>query len=480
MPNLLSQQVSFKIFCTSFLLFCGCGKSFNSDAESAKGTVKVQIIAPSSIAAEPSGNALPYSFADVELQNIFDLTSVSGAYAHFFTHASRVDQKIIGAQPKGQFLKDKDGVFRPRNFLSLQLATIYYHTQNLFKLESSLKIENPRSAPLKIILDTPIINSKQTDNNAFYEGSLDAIIFLKYSEEDLPLSLNGGVFAHEYFHSIFERIVLKQLKSNDLFSIPASINKISEHRTLDVNDFDLKAMATNLDSRQAAEAPIILSKDDVKWYYALLLKGFNEGLADYWGWSYVNDVSFIGHSLKQTRVTRKLDLKSQAKNNLQLLSDREMLSIVFQTYDSKFETQNQKLELINAFSYLLGTRFALFFKTYSETIQEERKLSKDETKKIVNQLVIDFIKGLSKNLSDVKVASTDSDLVSPYSLVYKFIAEQTLPNEKECIFLKTFIENDAKISNTLNCTSSSGAFKLNSKSSGEKPTVKDPEKVETQ
>lgn len=428
-----------------------CGKSFKSDAESTAGTVKIQIMAPSS---EPStsSESLPYLFATVELFNVYDLVSLSGRYAQFYTKAVRTDDELFGKQPRGQFLKNKDGVFIPKNYLSLQLATLYYHTQNLIKLEHSLSIEEPRKGPLKIVLETPVMNSSQNENNAFYEGSLDAIIFLKYSEGSLPLSLNGGVFAHEYFHSIFDRLVLKKLRNHELFTVPISINKINSKITLkDIKNIKL------------APSPFNLSPENVKWYYTLLLKGFNEGLADYWGWSYVNDSSFIGHSLPQAHRTRQLDLPSQNMDSLRLLSDAEMLSIVFQSSVQSSESKGDKLELINAFSYLLGSRVALFFKTFSELIQTERKLSSEDTQKTMNQLVLNFVKSLSNRLPELSLANDSSNLVNLYSLIYQFMASESWPNKLECDFVRLFLENDVKLANKLECTLSKEAFQLRAK-----------------
>lgn len=449
-------------FALSLGLLASCSKTNRGDAQSAEGTVKIQIIAPGSVNADPLA-PMPYSFAMVDLLNVYDLVSVSGKYAQFYTNASRKEQKVIGTQPHAQFLKSKDGVFHPRNYLSLQLATLYYHTQNLVRLEQSLKLDSPRTEPLKIILNTPVLNAKNSENNAFYESTLDAIIYLKYSEADLPLSLNGGVFAHEYFHSIFEKIVLKKLKTNDLFNVPVSINKISEPISADkIKKIDLTS-ATDSFRKKLANGPMVLSSELNKWYYALLLKGFNEGLADFWGWSYTKDISFISHSLPQTLATRKLDLNAQKITSLQLLSDADMLSIVFQTTDSKFDKAEEKLDLINAFSYMLGTRVALFFMAYSDLIKKERKLTSEATKIVMNQLVVDFVQSMSTTLSEVALAANNTELVTSYSLIYKFVATQILPNGPECEFLKTFLENDSKLGNTLECTAAATNFKLNQK-----------------
>ncbi|MBL7544764.1 MAG: hypothetical protein JNL11_13185 [Bdellovibrionaceae bacterium] len=437
-----------RTFSAIFLAFnlVGCGKSFKNDADLASGNVKVQIIAPGSI-VENATSSLPYSFADVELLSIFDLVSISGQYARFHIKASRNENNVIGPKPRGQFLRNKEGVFIPKNFLTLQATTLYFHSQNMMLLERSLKLDSKRTAPLKIVLETPVLNTKQNENNAFYDGDLDAIIFLKYSEGNLPLSLNGGVFAHEYFHSIFERIVLKTLKTNELFKIPTPINKITMTKTLaDVTKINLSSKASELRTRMVS-GPITLSQENVKWYYALLLKGFNEGLADYWGWNYVNDVSFISHSLPQTRTSRKLDLSSQKLDSLQLLSEAEMLSIIYQVTDSTSE----KLELINAFSYLLGSRIALFFKSYSETIQHERSLSTEETHKLVNQTILDFIHSLATTLPQVTLAADHTQLTSPYTLMYQFFSATELKTANECQFMKNFFETDSQKKNSLSC-----------------------------
>tara|TARA_B110001454_G_scaffold219136_1_gene250299 strand:- start:33197 stop:34588 length:1392 start_codon:yes stop_codon:yes gene_type:complete len=440
----------------------GCGKSFKGDADSASGRIKVQIIAPGSVTNDTAATT-PYSFAVVDLLDVYDLVSSSGKYAQFYTRASRVEGHLLGTQPRGQFLKSKEGTFVPKNFLTQQIATLYYHAQNLVRLETSLDFDSKRNKPLKIVLDTPVLNTKQNENNAFFDGDLDAIVFLKYSEGNLPLSLNGGVFAHEYFHSIFDKLVIRAVKNSDVFSIPIAINKLINSKTLDdVKNKDLSEQVKKL-TVKLAEGPVTLDADNVKWYYSLLIKGFNEGLADYWGWQYVNDSAFIAHSLPQTITTRKLDLKSQNIETLQLLSEAEMLSIVYQVSES----DEEKLDLVNAYSYLLGARVALFFKTYSETVQRERGLSDTEVKKNMNQTVINFVKSLAKSLPQITMASAQTELKSPYALMYDFITAQEIKNQNECNLLRLFLENDPNWSNKLECVasgqSSSSQFKLATK-----------------
>jgi hypothetical protein len=327
------------------------------------------------------------------------------------------------------------------------------------RLESTLDLENKRQVPMKIVLDTPVLNAKQSENNAFYDGDMDAIIYLKYSEGNLPLALNGGVFAHEYFHSIFEREVLRVVKSNKLFEIPSAIHNLSMNQALEkIKKINLNSLAIATE-KKLSNGPMALSTENVKWYYALLVKGFNEGLADYWGWAYVNDPAFIGHSLPQTRATRKLDLQAQKLESLQLLSDAEMLSIVYQVSES----DSEKLDLINAFSYLLGSRVALFFKSYSDVIKSERNLSEDAAKKEMNALIIKFVKIIAHSLPQVTMAADHTQLIGPYELMHKLIGQQILTTEKECTFLKEFMEKDGEWTNRLECKATEKQFKLMTK-----------------
>lgn len=445
----------------SILYGLGCGKSFKNDAESAHGRVQVQIIAPGSVSDEP--NSMPYSLATVELQNVHDLVSLSGRYARFYTNASRDGGKLNGVQPRGQFLKNKkDGVFVPKNFLSLQLATIYFHTQNLIQIENSLSLESKdlkRTTPLKIVLNTPVLNTKKSENNAIYDGDLDTIIYFKYSDGELPLSLNGGVFAHEYFHSIFDKVVIRKIKNIELFNIPAELHS-GKNRGADIFDRKLNAFtdAKKL-SRQMALGPMPLDTDSVKLYYALLVKGFNEGLADYWGWSYVNDLSFISHSIPKTPTPRTLDLKSQQLEELVLFSEAEMLSIVNQV----MKTSDEKLELINAFSYQLGSRIALFFKSYNDIIIREQSLDQKAARAKMNQIVIDFIQSLGKSLPQITTASDHTQLVSTYSLIQQYLLTLPSHTKAECQFLKDFLASDTENKNQMECVDSNNSFKLSPK-----------------
>lgn len=437
------------------MLLISCGKSFNSSQNEARGNIKVQIL-NSKDASQLSAGENPYEFQVIELLNIYDLSSLTGKFVQFYTKASNEGGKLDGTQPKAHFLKTKKGYFVPRNNFSMELASIYFHTQNLALLDQKIGAEKINSLPRKVVIDTPITQGTYKDNNAIYDASMDVIVYLPYTEENLSLALNGGIFAHEYFHSLFYKLVQKKLEKNKLFDELAPLTAHSSQKSFHNKAFLTaeEGLAQLVRFRKTTEFKI--TQQSVQDYYVFLFKGLNEGLADFWGWSYTQDVNFIQHSLPEVNNSRCLDLKIQKLSSPMLYTKDDLLTLIFQP----FSDENEKMVFINAFSYLVGTRFALFFKELTQTVSQKRGITTEESKLLVMKSLISFMTDFGTELGQTELKIENTELITAQDIIMKFANKFQFLHKEECQVALASYTSDLNNLNSFTCGASEKEFKL--------------------
>ncbi len=158
-----------------------------------EGTIRV--LAP--INAE--GGA--YSLDFIELKGIQDLDTLSGKFVHFFMSPRISSDRLQGPAPKTRFIRNSDGDYIPANEMTQQLVTVYAHMQRLAALDEELGAQGVNKWPRDIGVAVRVRGG--LDNNAFYDGKTDAMFFVPYTNKELPIAVNGGILAHEHFHSLF-------------------------------------------------------------------------------------------------------------------------------------------------------------------------------------------------------------------------------------------------------------------------------------
>lgn len=435
------------------IFLISCGKTFNPSQDEVRGNVKVQILNSKDVSTLSAG-ASPYEFQVIELLNIYDLSSLTGKFVQFYTKASNEGGKLDGTQPKAHFLQTKKGYFVPRNNFSMELASIYFHTQNLALLDQKIGADKVNSLPRKVVIDTPITQGTYKDNNAIYDASMDVIVYLPYTEENLSLALNGGIFAHEYFHSLFYKLVQKKLEKNKLFdelsplTAHTSTNKKIAFLTADEGLAKLARFKKTMEFK--------ITQQSVQDYYVFLFKGLNEGLADFWGWSYTKDVNFIQHSLPEVNNSRCLDLKIQKLSSPMLYTKDDLLSLIFQP----FADENEKTAFINSFSYLVGTRFALFFKELTQTVSQKRGISTDEAKLLVMKSLVSFMTDFGTELGQTELKIENKELISSQDIIMKFANKFNFLHKEECQVALASYMSDLNNLNSHTCSTSEKEFKL--------------------
>lgn len=468
MRNSVSSILIKNCLLGSLLLLAACGKTFTPDTLHSSGKIKVQILNNKTLAADTDSSANSFEFQVVELLKIFDLTSLSGKYARFYTNASNSEGKLVGNQPMGHFLKSKQGYFIPKDNFTMEIASLYFHTQNLAQLDEKVGAKDVNSLPRKIIIGTKVNQISYQDNNAIYDGEMDAIIYLPYTDTELTLALNGGIFAHEYFHSLFYKYVQTKMESNPFFkddaiSDAAITNSASKKHKLSlaVPKFEKLKYLTNeevlkkLSLAKTAKA-VSITKQNIKDYYEFLFKSFNEGIADYWGWSYTLDTNFIKHSIPEVKSSRSLELKAHNLSYPVLYSRQALLGMTLQPFTS----DSEKYEFINAFSYQAGTRVALFLKELTLIITKQRNLSTEEAKIVVMKSIVTFLKNIGTNINTMDFNQSAESLTSSQDLILEFAKSFAITNMTECQLFLTSYASDLNNLNKLTCLKNNENYEL--------------------
>lgn len=201
-----------------------------------------------------------------------------------------------------------DGIFIPINALSSLGLVLYAHMERIQKLDVELGFHTglhwPRQVGYQILMQGAESSALEF-NNALYFWDWDAIAFMPTTNGKTSLAINPGVIAHEHYHAHFYH------------RVQASLPQLSHKTALDIFNEEV------------------------------VLRGWNEGLADYYGFIYSKNPEFLemsfGHSDGQRRklnVKRGYPVRTAA------------------TLYKSFEKQFQNQEPYTGFAYFIGTDIA--------------------------------------------------------------------------------------------------------------------------
>ncbi len=310
----------------------------------------------------------------------------------------QVEPKVVNGRLQGKihrwnFMQKKDGVLIPQDFLTLQMASITYHLEQLELMDQTYGSESSKRWPLDIGLQVRSVRGgKLEKNNASYEMNLHALVFQLSEGNNLPLYVNGGVIAHEYFHVLFSEEVLAPLKTSLLMK--GEMNFL-DHPHLKVSDPSVNQFPGH----------------DSAWeqYHYTLLRGMNEGLADLWGYLYSQDDEFVGRSLPLYASRRKID---SIRSNIPTVS---FLLTQMQTMNA-----DQRIGL----SYGLGNLTASLGRRMLEELQTQKGLSLQEAKNALGKAIVQNLPKMMKSFQKLQ----KSDYIAVSSLLSSIYANLGLAN----------------------------------------------------
>ncbi len=369
------------LFKLIFIVLISASCTKKSQLSEVNGDIQVKIPI-----ASQNGNSSQYRLEVVTLKGISSLKEVTGFFVKFFFSPGLNQNELTGDSPQARFIRTSQNIFIPSDSLSQQMATLYYHIQNLSEFSQRIGAGEVNQAPMKIGIETNVSDSDGlTKNNAFYDGHSDAMLFVPFTSSELPIAVNSGIIAHEYFHSLFYKIVMKNL--------------------------DLKA-STESDSKLQ------------KLYNETYLRGINEGLADFWGWAYTNDDDFIRWSLSKYSKNRKLVLSEQA------IGQFEGTNSILKQAEFAMQQGPEPSHYLSEYIYKIGTPNAIFLKQLT-TLMIQEGASVANAKLQMAKAVLAFIKKIALQAKQLKGA----EILSADALFNSISADSKIKfTQKQCEF----------------------------------------------
>lgn len=397
------------------VLVLGCSRE--PDIHKVSGDVKTRI----PFTAE--GGA--YSLQEVVLSGITSLYEFSGRYANFYISPAVAESKIYGHRPKARFLKSGE-LYVPADELSLQVAVIYAHLQRFAALDTELGAGEVNQWPRDVGIAVRYLKGNKYEiNNAFYDGSTDAILVVPYVQDNLPIAVNGGILAHEHFHSLYYKIVEKNLVKE---ALPLHGLEIKE-------EVLAKKPAEKISPPRKKPLPEN-SEGFIEDYHTLFSRGINEGLADFWAWIYTGDPDFLQYSLPTEKASRSLDLSADKEEAFKFPNAAVWKMRVLNRFNPNLE---DKCRFDNV-AYCLGTDYARTLKRFTKVVETSRGLDSQAARKVVGSAVIKAL----PLLRDALLALKKTEYFEPtsfFTMVESTMADRTL-QEKE--FLEALLAKAAK------------------------------------
>lgn len=291
-----------------------------------------------------------YSLQNVEIHTLKDPVLMEGDAAKI-----RVNQQTDQKAPEAQFTQVSEGVIVPNDPLSAQLFAVYAHMERLYFLEAELGISQFIPRPRLVSIDSKVLDGseqKSVLDNATFVGDLDLLALMPISTNSLPITMNGGVLAHEQFHAIFHHLVLKNLGEADL----KTADRLKDEWGPPDHDFfsRLKTLRAEAGSSERPVSALAGSADvasNKNYNNGFILQALNEGFADYWGWLYSGDNNFIIRSIPGVGKHRAILSRAE-----KLPTDGELEQLV----------SKSSVEELRGAAYFLGTHYASILRNLSE------------------------------------------------------------------------------------------------------------------
>lgn len=385
-----------------------------------------------------------YRLQEITLHSFHQPETLQGSWAKILVDPFITNGALDGTPPVGRYVKS-GGVAVPADYVSLVSTTVYAHLERLHDIDVETGADRKIRWPLNIGVQANVIDRRDPStfikNNALYDGGLDALLFVPYTDKGLPISLNAGILAHEHFHRIFQGLVMDQVISVQKSRMNSKMqvahtsgisgrcmwhDHSSENSSGDAIARTRPADATRLhESLERIDVPV-----DV--YNEFLLRAINEGLADFWGWVYTGDSNYVGRSLPlRESELRRMDQKvgrlggiDDIKNRLKDLRNGDGLV-----------SEDERVSM----AYRLGTEYALFMRSLALSVSDGNEAS-PRSRMILAQALIKALPQVSETIA----ARVISDEIQPDVLLKPIFAQLQSVTSGACGLYAQFVAGGAK------------------------------------
>ncbi len=422
--KLLFFRLFMLISSTSLLVSC----NYSARNKDVFGTVKTRIPAPNSVG--------DYDLQVTELLGINYLWEMNGQYAQFYLAPDVKKGRLTGKAPHTKFIKSND-LYIAADSLSLQLVTVYSHTQKLALMDAELGVGSVNKWPRDI--GVAVRMNGGINNNAFYDGETDSMLFVPYTDQNLPLAVNAGILAHEHFHSLFYKLVTIPLTTAG--KNPQKISDTAHSQKEMYKVFGLP------EQKQISEDATVSEQSA---YHILVMRGLNEGLADFWGWLYTGDTDFIAYSLPEHKSLRSL--KTLALNRRLLLYNTTTLRsrVSMLAINPKYLMAN-----LNNDAYTLGTQYSRVLKIMTDSVATSRQLSATAARNLIAKAILKTLENFKNDMMDLQ----ETDFYDPAQFVMSLLSNLEGVHQEECgIVAETMNRNQNRQKYT--CENANSAWTL--------------------
>lgn len=389
-----------------------------------------------------------YRLQDVRVETFNRPFELKGEIAEILVDPYLVDGQLQSG-PVGRFVKNERGVMIPSDFASLQAATIYAHTERFHKMDVELGLADRLRWPEVVSIQTNVkVHGDSVVNNALFDGRFNSLLIVPYLKSKLPISFNAGILAHEHFHKIYQALVMspiQQMERDEGIRLGGGVG--SDDLLGHAHQFGCNwaAIAGHLVFRgnlepsgfkRGQENPEFESKLR-QAYNKFVLRGLNEGLADFWGWVYTGDVDFIGHSMDESDSKfRRLDKEAGRlpsamvwKNNL---------------VDSKGRILDPMAQF--GLSYRLGTYYARFLRDLTSRVSPSGEFD-PAARWVVAQALINALPMITGQVRSM----SEKDEISPNILMKPLLLNLPVINDGVCGAMESFAAPDSKDLGSTRC-----------------------------
>ena len=400
-----------------------------------------------------------YHLQKIAIESFNSPETLQGSYTQILVNPYVKDGQLGSATPVGRFARNKDGVMIPADYVSVQAATIHAHIERLAQMDNELGVAERIQWPVKIGIQANVVDSKTgtIKNNAVFDKKLNALLVMPYTiDSGLPIALNAGIVAHEHFHQIFQALVLDRLptKLSDTVSSlsdhlcawatppggPIELNfPTSEPKSTTSGEVEGQSPSAKFKNPLSLEAANDAVAPDV--YNQFLLRGMNEGFADFWAWVYTGDAQFIGHSLPSENNRRRLDVIA-VKLPSELLLRHALLDPV---HPGQVRSEAERFGI----AYSLGTLYARFLREVA------MKVSGGGERTLEQRLVLAhaLLAALPEFAQEALSAQNDKRLLSPNAILAPLQKSlQNLPSSGCEVFVRVVADEASPGLNPIRCT----------------------------
>jgi hypothetical protein len=205
------------------------------------------------------------SLQEFHLKTLHSPYSADGDVARIYFDANFANG-FSGSLAAPRLVRSGD-TFIPRDPSSGMVLAIYMQFERLYFFEQRVLINSSMTWPRTIGIFQNIENADQLEANAMYIPSpVDVYGFLPVHEDSMTaLALNAGIIGHEHFHAHFDRLVNNPLKA---------VIEMTQEEVV-----------------RSQKCPTSRLH-----YQIVLMRAWNEGLADFYGAMFSGMSNFIAYS----------------------------------------------------------------------------------------------------------------------------------------------------------------------------------------